>query len=124
MNTLEAVIITFSIISIGLILLKSILLITELITHKKVSFSFLFFNFKQKMWMTIGLGTLFLSLYLSILFVGAFKLNSQEKLAIFFNAYQNPALYAYRGLFFFVSMTILSYLTRMMIISFYNSKKR
>lgn len=124
MKTLEAFIITFSIILIGLILLKSILIITELITHKKVSFTSLFFNFKQKMWMTIGIGTLFFSLYLFLLFFGAFKLNPQEKLALFFNAYQNPALYAYRGLGFFVSMTILSYVARMIIIFFYNSKKR
>ncbi|HRD56020.1 MAG TPA: hypothetical protein PLC42_06445 [Parachlamydiaceae bacterium] len=122
MSTPVALFITFSVIIIGLVLLKSAILLTELITHKRVSFSSLFFNFKQKMWMTIGLGILFFNLYLFLLYMGAFSLTAQDKLSFFFDAYQNPATYAYRGLFFFVVVSVSIYLARMVIISLYNSR--
>ncbi len=124
MHTLHALTITFGIIIIGLILLYAFTQITELITHKKVRLRSLFINFKQKMWMTAGLGIFFAGLYGFLLYYGSIKLDGKAKQALFHNVYQNPVHYIYLGLFIFVSISIIIYILRLIIIYFYNSKKR
>lgn len=124
MHTLHALILTSVIILIGLILLYTFTLIAELVTHKKVNLASLFLNFKQKIWMTVGLGIFFTGFYGLLLYYGSIKLDSKAKQALFSDVYQNPLYYVYLGLFIFVSISIMIYLLRLIIIRVYNSKKR
>lgn len=122
MNTVQALIITFCVIIIGCIILFNLIQIAQIITRKSVSIRSIFLNFKQKMWMTIGLGICFFSLYVGLLYASSIAVN--ERLELFQKVYQNPLNSVYLGLSFFVAMTISSYLVRMLIIRVYYSKKR
>jgi|GEM_PF-1775316 len=124
MHTSHAILITLSVLFIGFITLYNIIQLVQILMNKKFSVRSLFFNFKQKMWMTIILGVLFFGFYALILFFGSLKLDSKTKLDLFFNVYQNPLNYIYLGLSIFVTLTVSIYLTRMFIIYLYNSKKR
>jgi hypothetical protein len=124
MDTLQACLITIAILIIGFLLLYNVIQFAQIIMKRRYSIHSLFFNFKQKMWMTIGLGLLFFGLYISILFLGSVKLDPELKLEIFFNAYNNPLNYVYLGLLIFVSLSISIYIVRLGIIYLYNLKKR
>lgn len=122
MNTLQALIITLGIIAIGLIILHNVIQLTQIVTRKTISIRSLFFNFKQKMWMTAGLGFTFFILFILIVFLSSNLLD--ERLNFFIKVYQNPTAYVYIGLSFFISISISIYLVRMFIIYLFQSKKR
>ncbi len=122
MNTLQALIITLGIICIGLIILYNVIQMTQLVTRKTISFRSLFYNFKQKMWMTIGIGLTFFFLYLLLLFLSSNLLD--ERLNFFLQVYQNPRTYVYIGLSIFITISISIYFVRMFIIYLFHSQKR
>ena len=122
MNTLQALIITLGIICIGLIILYNVIQMTQLVTRKTISIRSLFYNFKQKMWMTAGIGLTFFSLYLLLIFLSSNLLD--ERLKFFLQVYQNPTAYVYMGLSIFIILSISIYLVRMFIIYLFQSQKR
>lgn len=122
MNTLQALILTFGIIAIGFIILYNVIQLTQIVTGKKISIRSLFFNFKQKMWMTAGLGFTFFILFLLFVFLSSKLLD--ERLNFFLQVYQNPIAYVYIGLSIFISVSISIYFVRMLIIYLFHSKKR
>jgi len=122
MNTLQALTITLGIICIGLIILYNVIQMTQLVTRKPISFRSLVYNFKQKMWMTAGIGLTFFSLYLLLLFLSSNLLD--ERLNFFIKVYQNPTAYVYIGLSIFITISISIYLVRMFIIYLFDLQKR
>ena len=122
MNTLQALIITLGIICIGLIILYNVIQMTQLVTRKTISIRSLFYNFKQKIWMTAGIGLTFFSLYLLLIFLSSNLLD--ERLKFFLQVYQNPTAYVYMGLSIFIILSISIYLVRMFIIYLFHSQKR
>ena len=124
MHTSQAIIITLSVLFIGLMILYNLIQFIQIYMNKNYSVRSLFFNFKQKMWMTIGLGCLFFGLYALILLISSIQLDAKTKLELFFNVYHNPTDYIYLGLITFVTITVCIYLARVYIIHLYNSKKR
>lgn len=91
----------------------------KLIRDNKFSLHPLFKGFKQKMWMTIGLGSLFFSLYLLIILLSSWLLDSKSSLTLFFLFYAHPTEFIYLGLFIFACMSLCIYLVRMFIKYFY-----
>jgi hypothetical protein len=124
MHTLQACLITLSVLLIGFLLLYTLIQLTQVIMKKKYSIHSLFFNFRQKMWMTVGLGLLFFGFYIFLLYLGSIKLDPKTKLELFVSVYNNPLNYVYLGLLIFISISISIYIVRLGIIYLYNSKKR
>jgi len=124
MQTIHALIITISILVIGGFLLYAVLKSSEIITRKRYDIRSLFDNFKQKLWMTIGIGIVFTTLYVILLTFGSFKLDSQTKLSFFNHLNEHKIDYIYLGLAIFVATSLFIYAIRLIIIYLYNSQKR
>jgi hypothetical protein len=86
----------------------------------KQNFQNVFRDFKQKMWMTGGLGLTFLALYLSFVFFGSWFLTPEKKQQFFLLVYNSPVKYVYAGLLVFVIFSLSIYLVRMLIKYLYN----
>lgn len=93
---------------------------------KNQSFSIrpLFYDFRQKMWMTIGLGLVFFGLYVVVILFGSYKMDPELRRKIFLLVYQNPTFFIYFGLFTFASISLTIYLARVFIKYLYNSKSK
>jgi hypothetical protein len=78
-------------------------------------------DFKRKIWMTIGLGGFFFSLYFIALSQGAslFKDLGRE---FFIQAAQNPLAFIYGGLWVFAMLSLSIYLVRIFIKYLYLAK--
>ncbi|WP_068469039.1 hypothetical protein [Candidatus Protochlamydia phocaeensis] len=96
----------------------------KLIRDKKFSLHPLLKGFKQKMWMTIGLGSLFFSFYFLIVLLSAYLIDSQSSLNLFFLFYAHPTEFIYLGLFIFACMSLCIYLVRMFIKYFYMTRSK
>lgn len=124
MDNLQAFTITLFVLLIGFLSLYTLFQILQIIFKKPFSLHFLIFGFKQKMWMTVGLGLFFFGFYIVLMWLASLTLDPKTKLALFFAVYENPKNYIYLGLSIFVSLSLSIYLARRVIIYFYNSKKR
>lgn len=124
METTQALAIFFSILLIGLAGFYLGMLVTSLLTNKTVSALSLFKDFKQKMWMTAGLGILFFGLYFLVVYTTSLFINSENRLNIFLLIYKNPIPFIYLGLVIFVCISSSIYLVRMIIKHLYNTRKR
>lgn len=99
--------------------------LTELIRKKKISvLSILFKEFRQKMWMTIGLGILFFGIYFMAIWIGSQLINSQMNTNFFMLMYRNPVYFIYLGLFLFACVSTSIYLVRMVIKYLHNTRHR
>lgn len=78
------------------------------------SLKMIFRDFKRKLWMTVSLGAVFFSLYLSIIGFGLYY-SPYWKENIFLSAYLNPAEYVYSGLWIFGIFSLTIYFVRMIV---------
>lgn len=82
------------------------------------SFRRLVYGFREKMWMTIGLGVTFFGLYFVLIYYGTRLVNSSKKLDLFFLAYKNPVPFIYLGLGIFAMLSLSIYAVRVIIKKF------
>lgn len=80
-------------------------------------------GFKEKIWMTIGLGSVFFSLYLLIAFLGGWFLNHDFKKSLFDFAYEHPLELAEMGLFAFICLSLFIYFVRLIIKYWYTTSR-
>jgi hypothetical protein len=123
MNTFQVILTITCFLIIGWIGFYIAMYFAQIILKRKFTIRTVFNNFGQKMWMTAGLGIIFSSLYLFIVFFGA-QIDPQKKLALFFKAYENPIHYIYLGLLIFACLTLTTYIARVIIIFLYNTRKK
>lgn len=84
--------------------------------RKNFSFKTLTKDFKRKIVMTFGLGTIFFGFYGCLVIFLAYWLKHEKKsLDLFFFAYQHPLIFFYQGLFIFVIFSLFIYLVRLII---------
>lgn len=122
MHTFNAIAIFIVILLIGLSLFLIALYATQLITKKQISVQTIFKDFRQKMWMTIGLGILFFGFYLLIILLGSSLISAETRRNIFFLAYKHPSVFIYIGLLIFAAISIGIYLVRIVIKHLYNTR--
>lgn len=124
MEMLQVILIMLGILFLGLIFLYLALKFTERLTKKKVVVHVIFRGFGQKMWMTVGLGLIFFSLYLLMaVFISYFD-DPQHRLNFFFLVYEHPILFIYLGLFTFALTSTGIYAVRVVIKHLYNTRKK
>ncbi len=124
MNNVHALAIFFGILIVGLILFYSALYFAEALMHKKISVRSIFKNFRQKMWMTAGLGILFFSLYVVLVYIGSFVTHAIGHINLFNLLHKHPVAFIYLGLLTFAIISISIYLVRLVIKYLYNSRRR
>lgn len=124
METFNAVCVIFVSLLIGLILFCSALYFAEKTMKRKVALRSIFKNFKQKMWMTAGLGVVFFSLYLLIVSLGSRFNDPSARLSFFFLVYEHPVAFIYLGLLTFAAFSTGIYLVRLVIKYFYNTRSK
>jgi len=122
MGTIQVIGILFIVLLAGMILFCAATFLVERFTKKKISLRFLFKDFRQKMWMTVGLGILFSCLYFLIIFTLFWIKDSQVQQNLFSLLYRYPERFIYLGLLFFSCITVGIYLARMVIKHLYNRK--
>lgn len=114
-------IILFSLL-IGIALLSFSLRMAESLLKRKFSISVVFKNFREKIWMTFGLGIVFFGLYLLTIF-GLWSLQSaSSNQSLFILLYKHPVELIYLGLLCFAFITMGIYLARMVIKYLYNKR--
>lgn len=123
MTTLDVLLILLAVLLVGWALFCVCLYFTEKVTKRKVALNSIFKEFRQKMWMTVGLGVVFFGLYLSVAFLGSSFNDPKARLKFFFMIYENPTLFIYVGLLIFASVSIAIYLVRMVIKHLYNTRR-
>lgn len=121
MTTMQVVIFIVLICLLGFYLLKISLNAAALIMKKDVSPRKILFNFKEKMWMTAGLGLFFFGSYLIILVTLSLFKHEMAGLDIFYFCYHNPTFCIYLSLGIFVLFSALIYTIRRLIIFLHNS---
>jgi len=121
-NTL-ALGIFFLFLLVGLFLYLLVMQYSGRVMKKEVSLRLLFKGFRQKMWMTVGLGLIFFGIYFSAVYVGSFFINPEMRLSLFFFVYRHPVACIYLGLFIFACTTTCIYLARIWIIHLYNTRR-
>jgi hypothetical protein len=104
----------------GWMLFFGALYYTQILKRKKIWTRSLLDGFRQKIWMTVGLGSFFFGSYLSILFCSSLFRDPKQRLDLFFYMYRHPTECIYLGLFVFTLATISIYLARMIIKYLYN----
>lgn len=123
METSHALLLSLAVIIIGVLLFYIAMRSAELFFKKKVTSKTLFKDFHQKMWMTIGLGLIFIIIYLLLAYLSTFLNDREKRLNWFFMVYQHPVIFVYLGLFTFAFFTTVIYLARLLIKYIYNAKK-
>ena len=73
------------------------------------------FEFKRKIWMTLGLGIFFFIVYCSAVLLLSYGLSFDAKQKLLSLAHQSPADWIYAGLWLFACTTLCIYLVRMCI---------
>ncbi|WP_075883298.1 hypothetical protein [Candidatus Protochlamydia sp. W-9] len=95
-----------------------------LIKGKRYRLSHLLRGFREKIWMTFGLGFLFFGLYLGIVLLGSFLIDQENGQILFHLSYQHPIEFIYLGLFIFATISLLIYLVRMFIKYLYLTRSK
>jgi predicted branched-subunit amino acid permease len=102
----------------------SIKYIAFLVKNGKISLRPAFRGFKEKIWMTIGLGIVFFGFYFGIVLLSS-KFSTPETRQDFFRLiYSHPIEFIYLGLFIFATITLCIYLVRMLIKYLFITKSR
>lgn len=121
MQTLNAILIVLAFLLIGLVMFCAALYLAEKVMGRKVALGFIFKEFRQKMWMTAGLGCVFFGLYLLTATLGYYYNDPAARLGIFFAVYENPSTFIYFGLITFAAVSTSIYAVRLIIKRLYNS---
>lgn len=124
MENLSVLVIVSTILLAGGAIFYLALLIARLSMKKQVHPSIMFEGFRQKMWMTAGLGIVFFCSYLGISATAFYFKDPQARLHLFTFAYENPAALIYIGLLIFACFSVCIYLVRIIIKYFYNNNKK
>jgi hypothetical protein len=95
--------------------LKSLCFFLRLVNNKRSYIRPLTKDFREKMWMTIGLGSVFFGLYLLVVFGAASLIDLQNGLDLFYLSYAHPTEFIYLGMFAFATLSLAIYLVRMLI---------
>jgi hypothetical protein len=114
-------------IAIGLccvLTIKSYRALKLILSVRKISLKSLSRDFGQKMWITLGLGSFFFSLYFVTVFICSEILTPEIGASLFFSAYKNPVEYIYMALFLFAFFSLLIYLLRMCIKHLYLTRSK
>lgn len=77
-------------------------------------------HFREKIWMTIGLGSFFSCLYLFIYHMSYFLVDREVFLKQFFFGIEHPSYFFIWSLFIFLANALLVYLIRMFVKYFYH----
>jgi hypothetical protein len=124
MNHIQAIAIFLGILVAGLMLFYSAMFLAEMLMHKKISVRSIFKNFRQKMWMTTGLGFLFFGFYVFLVFLGAYITRMIGHIHLFNLLHKHPVAFIYIGLLTFALISVSIYLARIVIKYVYNSRRR
>lgn len=124
MQTLNAILIVLVFLLIGLVMFCAALYFAERVMGRRVALGSIFKEFRQKMWMTAGLGCVFFGLYLSTVALGYYYNDPASRLGIFFAAYERPTTFIYLGLIAFAAISTSIYVVRLVIKRLYNSRSR
>ena len=114
-------------ISIPLILylsLKCYRVFIQMMKTRKPSLKILLKNFKEKIWMTFGLGVTFFGFYFLSIFFGSKLLTKEAALTLLFDAQKEPVYFIYLALFFFALLSISIYFVRMLIVYLYITRNK
>lgn len=123
-NIIQVFVIIIGLLLAGWILLFNVLCIIQMILNKKISLLTVFMGFKQKIWMTIGLGLTFFGIYFGLVLAGSLMMDSEIRSKVFLYLYKNPIDLIYLGLFIFSAITVSIYIVRMIIIYLCNRRRR
>ncbi|HEV8052635.1 MAG TPA: hypothetical protein VGP47_09070, partial [Parachlamydiaceae bacterium] len=82
MQTLNAILIVLVFLLIGLVIFCAALYLAERGMGRKIAVGSIFKEFRQKMWMTVGLGSVFFGLYLFTIALGYFFNDPASRLGI------------------------------------------
>jgi hypothetical protein len=93
-----------------------------MIKEKKISLKPAFRGFREKIWMTFGLGVTFFGFYFILIYISSKLLTSQIGHNFFHLVYTYPTEFIYLGLFIFAIFTLSIYLVRMFIKYIFLSK--
>lgn len=110
--------------SLGIFLLKGAMTLTERFTSKKIELRSVLNGFKQKIWMTLGLGIVFFGFYFLSIYAWSFFIHTTTHPDLFILLYHYPIYFIYLGLLIFASLSTAIYLIRLIIISIYHRKTR
>lgn len=124
MQTVNAILVVLVFLLIGLVMFCAALYLAERVMGRKVALGSIFKGFRQKMWMTIGLGCVFFGLYLFTIAFGYYYNDPASRLGIFFAVYEHPTTYIYMGLITFAVISSGIYMVRVLIKRLYNSRSR
>lgn len=95
-----------------------------LIKNRKISLRPAFKGFREKIWMTIGLGIVFFGFYFGLVILSSKLLTAESRQDFFRQVYTHPIEFIYLGLFIFASITLSIYLVRMLIKYLFITKSR
>ena len=123
MESISAWIAYGMILLIGWFLFLIALSLTALLKRRPISLLEILKDFRQKILMTAGLGTVFFGLYFFSVYAVSFLMDNEKRMALFFSMYQNPISFIYLGLFLFAFISTTIYLVRLLI-KFLCNKKR
>ena len=123
MQTLQALLIVLLVLLIGLVLFYIALSYAQKVSHRRVSVRTMFYGFRQKIWMTAGLGLMFSGLYLLVVYLASF-VGSEARMNLFFMAYKHPTMFIYLGLLIFVCISMGIIFARTVIKYLYNKNNR
>lgn len=84
----------------------------------------LFYEFDKKMWMTVGLGSIFFGFYLLSITLFSWVVNTQQMQTIFAFIYTHTVESVYLALFIFGFTTTSIYLARLLIKYLYSSRRK
>lgn len=121
MNALQMFILTLLLISLAVLIYfcKKPL---KIILNRGCSPKKIFKQFREKMWMTFGLGLAFTCMYLLSIYLSGWFVNKETFLNILSFGIKKPRYLVYLGLFIFSFNTLLIYLFRIIIKYFYLKK--
>lgn len=108
----------------GLVLFYLALYLSEKGMRQKVRVHSIFKGFRQKIWMTTGLGVVFSSLYFLAILMGSYFDDQTSRLEFFFLVYNRPVVFIYLGLLAFAFISITIYLVRLVIKHLYNTRSK
>ena len=98
--------------------------VVSLIKNGKVSLRPAFRGFKEKIWMTLGLGMVFFGFYFAIVLISSKMITPEVGLDFFQLIYAHPKDFIYIGLSIFATLTVAIYLIRMLIKYLYITNTR
>lgn len=119
METAHALAIFAGALLIGLALLYGAFYFVGVVLGKTFSPGVLLKGFRQKIWMTVGLGVFFFGCYTLTLFLSSFWITPETRFRIFTLLHEHVVAFIYLGLGFFSAISLSIYAIRLLIIYLY-----